>query len=85
MPTPKKNSRPGKPRTRKQLDAAAQAEVDSALSRLSEHVTSVQIVGTVVRPDGQTVMFSKGSGDLAARFKAAEVFLDLNERTLYGR
>lgn len=85
MPTPNKNSKPGKPRTRKQLALAANNELNTAILRLSEHVSSVQIVGTVLRPDGRTVVFPKGSGDLAARCKASEVFLDINEPQLYGR
>lgn len=44
--------------------------------QLSEHLTSIQIVGTQLQPNGKTIMFSMGSGDLLARVKVAEVWID---------
>ena len=44
-------------------------------SQLSEHMNSVQVVGTILHPDGTTSSFRCGSGDLLARMKASETWL----------
>lgn len=43
--------------------------------QLSEHVSSVQIVATKLESDGTTTSFTYGSGDICARAKAMEMFL----------
>jgi hypothetical protein len=79
----KKNSGPLKhPRTPRQVDDEACRIISSLSGQLSEHFASVQIVGTILDPNGRTRRFSWGAGDLAARFKAAEMFLCDAERQL---
>jgi hypothetical protein len=79
----KKNSGPNKkPKTDRQIDADAARIIGSLSSQLSEHFSSVQIVGTILDPSGNTRRFSWGSGDLAARAKTSEIFLDEAERLL---
>ncbi len=43
--------------------------------QLSEHLSSVQINGTILMPDGTTSMFSYGLGDLTARVKMSELWV----------
>jgi len=50
--------------------------------QLSEHVSSIQVVGTKLELDGTTTRFAYGSGDMYARAKAMEAFLEQVEETL---
>lgn len=44
------------------------------VSQLSEHLTSVQVVGTKLEANGLSTLFSFGSGDLYARSHATEIW-----------
>ncbi len=44
-------------------------------TQLSEHFSSVQIIGTWLTPDGGTFRFRAGSGDLYARIGAVKTWL----------
>lgn len=71
-----------KPLTNKQLHTAIGQMVVRHVSQLSEHVSSVQIICTNLTPSGNTDIFTFGSGDLCARIKAAELFLDMAHQNL---
>lgn len=53
-------------------------------SQLSEHFSSVQIVGTKLEPDGGTMFVTGGSGDIMARIKFAEEWSDLANEVYLG-
>lgn len=81
-----KNSKPGKP-YRRSLDRslnlqAGQEQLARHVSQLEEHFTSIQIIATRVELDGSTTMHRLGSGDIYARFKATELWLDEIEYSL---
>jgi hypothetical protein len=69
-----------KPRKRRSPSASLKQENDNIaemisrhVSILSEHLSSVQIVGTKVEADGCTSRFTYGSGDLCARIASTEL------------
>ena len=81
----KKNSRPlRRPLSAKLRCMQINHEVNVAALHLSERVSSVQIVCTVLMPDGSTQLASRGYGDLLARIKACEIFLDNHDRMIHG-
>jgi hypothetical protein len=43
--------------------------------QLSEHFDSIQVVGTKLNPDGSTSFYCAGKGDLFARLKVSELWL----------
>lgn len=46
--------------------------LDKHLGMLAEHFTSVQIVATQLLPDGNTKLYTRGSGDWFARRGACQ-------------
>lgn len=81
---PKKNSAPAKVKriTNRQRTNIAASHCRVVANQLSEHLSSVQIVGTILHPNGTTGVFRYGSGDLLARIKASEVFLGFAYQSL---
>lgn len=55
------------PLTRAEINDANLDMVRRHVSQLSEHMASVQIMATSLLPDGTTVGFTLGSGDIYAR------------------
>jgi len=78
----KKNSKPGIPKRDQEIYAQCDKAVRSHIGALSEFLSSVQIVGTVVTASGQTHRVAYGSGDILSRMKAAEIWLDDAEGSL---
>ena len=54
-------------------------EVEACLSRLRELCSSVQILASVMNPDGTTSGCFKGTGDWYARKGLAQEFLDRDQ------
>jgi hypothetical protein len=72
----RKNSRPNKRPKKNNPNARMLRVLNAAGALLSEHASSFQIVGTVLNPNGSTAQFRAGEGDLLARCKAAELFVE---------
>ena len=60
-------------------------QIDRLCAQLSEHASSVQVVGTVVNPDGSTSRFAHGYGDLHARMRVMDLWLEDAEEVVRGR
>jgi len=56
--------------------------MDRHAVQLSEHVTSIQLMATILQPDGTTTRIHGGRGDLCARMKCAELWLDMAEEAM---
>lgn len=70
------------------MRALARADADMVrrhCGQLSEHFNSVQIMVTKLNPDGTTSCCAWGNGDLLARVKGTEIWLDLAEATIFGQ
>jgi hypothetical protein len=80
MPNPKKTARV----SRMSRDKSTAEFCRRIASQLSEHLNTVQIVGTYLHPDGSTSTFRFGSGDLLARMKCSEVWLAHAYRSMEG-
>lgn len=72
-----KNSAPAKrrPLTDAQIDKGIAEMVIRHVGILSEHLDSVQIMGTRVKPDGSTQAYVFGAGNQYARMQIAEEYL----------
>ncbi len=77
------NARKPKPkltqRARRKLVMAAADMVRRHTVQLSEHFSSVQIIVTRLESNGTTSAYAYGQGDLFARMKNAEIWLDEQE------
>jgi len=59
--------------------------IDAAAARLSEFFGSVQIVASVVGPDGRTTGFRSGNGDFYARRALCQEFVELDQADTLSR
>jgi hypothetical protein len=65
--------------------AEAQALLDSTTAKLSEHFGSVQIVASIVEPNGGTRSYRSGSGDWYARRALCQEFVELDQADTMAR
>lgn len=56
----------------------AEKLMESHAAQLAEHFGAVQIMGTFLRPDGNTVCVKRGAGDYYARQGMAQEFIDVD-------
>ena len=82
---PRKNSRPRRrPPTQRELVDNTGKIIQALVSQISEHATSVQVVGTILQPNGSTVPFAYGLGDIYARLHISGIWLDQMEAMVRG-
>jgi len=62
--------------SKEEINSGVQEMIARHVVQLSEHVSSVQIICTKLEADGNTTLFTFGNGDLYARAKACETFLN---------
>lgn len=75
MSKPKKKAAKTTPKTEKQLLGDDARIITAFAERCAEHFSNVQIIATKVMPDGQTLDFAAGSGDIHARYHASKVWV----------
>lgn len=63
----------------------AQELIEKHAAQLSEHFSSIQIVGTVLLPDGGTGWHAAGMGDWYARKAACQEFVERDQAQTVAR
>lgn len=66
---------PKKPKTADEINEDIQVALKDFVVRMSEYVSSIQILATKLESDGSTTGFVEGSGDLYARRGLANEFM----------